>query len=121
MFKDKTILLVDEEIEVIEKIKEILKNTFRRVLTASEGDECLNLYYRHRPDIVIADYSTPYINGVELISIIKSEFPKQKVAIMSGYVHSDLASDLKDNDIAHFICKPIIEEEFLNGLKKLYM
>ena len=52
---------------------------------ANGGEEALTLVLRERPDIVIADFLMPRLNGIELTRRIKQELPDTKIILMTGY------------------------------------
>lgn len=121
MFKDKTILIVDDESDVIEIFKDVLENYFKKVIVSYEGDDSLDKFYRYRPDIVVTDYNMPYINGVEIISIIKSEFPNQKIVLLSGYNINEIKKDLDQFEADDYLSKPITIQELFTSLETLLL
>jgi len=52
---------------------------------ADGGEEALTLVLRERPDIVIADFLMPRLNGIELTRRIKQKLPDTKIILMTGH------------------------------------
>ncbi len=60
------ILVVDDEFEIVEFVKVILKTKGDTVIAAYDGEEGWNLLLRERPDLAIIDLRMPKISGLEL-------------------------------------------------------
>ena len=56
----------------------------RVVAEATDGDEALQMFRTHRPDVTLMDIRMPKINGIDAITAIRSEFPKAKVIVLSS-------------------------------------
>ncbi len=67
------ILLVDDEPNIREVVGLYLRCEGYTVVEATDGDEALELYRRHRPDLVILDLILPKLDGLEVCRRIQSE------------------------------------------------
>jgi len=56
----------------------------RVVAEATDGDEALQIFRTHRPDVTLMDIRMPKINGIDAITAIRSEFPKAKIIVLSS-------------------------------------
>ncbi|MCY1019746.1 response regulator [Pyxidicoccus sp. MSG2] len=65
-----TILLVDDEAEVLEVYSEVLELMGHDVVRASDGQQALELAHQRRPDLVVTDWMMPRMNGVMLCSAL---------------------------------------------------
>ena len=54
------------------------------VAEATDGDEALQMFRMHRPDVTLMDIRMPKINGIDAISAIRFEFPKAKIIVLSS-------------------------------------
>ncbi len=61
-----TILLVDDETELLELYAEVLELMDHRVLRAHDGREALEIAHERRPDLVVTDWQMPRMSGFEL-------------------------------------------------------
>jgi DNA-binding NarL/FixJ family response regulator len=55
------------------------------VAEASDGEEAIAQFRRHRPDATLMDLQMPNVNETEAISRIRSEFPNAKILVLSTY------------------------------------
>ncbi len=86
MAKQPNILIVDDE----DNIREMLSRHFRflgyDVEEAANGQEALQRMAEKRFDVVISDISMPKMTGIELLEVIKREYPMTHFIIITGYV-----------------------------------
>ncbi len=83
----KKILIVDdEETLTFSLYQAFIKAPYDcEVVTASSGEEALDKFDGGFFDLVITDIAMPGIDGLELLSIIKSRSPETKVIIITAY------------------------------------
>jgi DNA-binding NarL/FixJ family response regulator len=55
----------------------------RVVSEASDGDEALELFRKHRPDVTLMDIRMPKVNGIAAISAIREEFPRARIIVLT--------------------------------------
>ena len=63
---ERTILVVDDESHILNVVSLKLRNAGFRVITATDGQEALDLAGQEHPDLVITDYHMPHLSGLEL-------------------------------------------------------
>ena len=79
------VLIIDDEPELRNLIKRILELEEFSVLTASSSTEALYLLSKNEIDIVVSDVRLPDKSGLELLPIIKKQFPLIEVIILTAY------------------------------------
>jgi two-component system alkaline phosphatase synthesis response regulator PhoP len=62
----KTVLVVDDEANIVELVRLYLETEGYAVVTAADGEQALELYERHAPDLVVLDLMLPKIDGFEV-------------------------------------------------------
>jgi len=81
-----TILIVDDEKDIIELIKYNLKNEGYSVLKAETGEQAIEITHQSQPDLIVLDLMLPGIDGLEVTKYLKpklSDFNKKKSSILS--------------------------------------
>lgn len=73
MKKKATVLLVDDEQDIIDFLKYNLEKHDYTVLTASNGEEGVKMAEKHTPDLILLDVMMPKMDGMEACSIIREE------------------------------------------------
>jgi two-component system NtrC family sensor kinase len=106
----RSILVVDDELEIREALSEILTGARHHVVTASSGREALERMAAERYDAILTDIRMPDIDGRALYQEIERRWPAQagRVVFVTG---DTLASGLRD-----FVTesgRPVIEKPFL--------
>jgi CheY-like chemotaxis protein len=82
--KPKTILVVDDFLEMRELFKDILSFNGYLVSIAENGKKAIELYKENPFDLVVLDLFLPDINGIEVMQNLVTEFPKIKIIAISG-------------------------------------
>jgi len=100
----KTVLVVDDEADIVAVILAVLADRDITVLAAYDGLAALELARRARPDLVLSDVMMPGLDGRELCALIKADpdLSGTRVALMSALYKLDLRA--VDEDA--FIPKP---------------
>ena len=78
------ILVVDDEVEVGEAIRQVLERAGYAVTVASNVATGLDAVARQPPDVVITDIIMPRVHGVELIKMLRERYPRIRVVAISG-------------------------------------
>lgn len=89
-----TVGLIDSHIQFREGLKEVLeaKEVIRVIAEGQTGDEIIELYEEHKPDVLLVDPAVPYGDHIELVSQLIEKHPEAKVAIFSTWDGSNLVS-----------------------------
>ncbi len=86
--KPETILVVDDEPQMVQLVRLILETEGYSVLCAGEGYKALELARGHPGaiELLLTDMVMPHMNGRELASRLKAERPAMRILSMSGYL-----------------------------------
>ena len=79
-----TILVVDDDRQVCDLLKQVLEDKGYNVHCASNGVEGIKEYRGHPADLIILDILMPEKEGLETILDLRREFPQVKIIAMSG-------------------------------------
>ena len=114
-----TILLIDDDVMVLQVVRQLLETLDYRVLTASNGRDALRVVetYEDEIDIAMLDLGMPVMNGHEAFPLLKECRPDMKILICSGYSANGPAKELLDQGAAGFVPKPFDLETLSNALE----
>jgi DNA-binding NtrC family response regulator len=84
-----TVLLVDDQPEVLRLFSRGLEAAGHRVLTADGVEAAMEIVDTDPPDAVIVDLKMPYINGMGMLYRLRQQHPGMPVAIMTGGENPD--------------------------------
>src|SRR5919202_6482350 len=55
------------------------------IVEATSGQQAIELYRQHRPDVTLMDLRMPGVSGVEAITAIRREFPDARIIVLTTY------------------------------------
>ena len=115
----KTILVVEDDIELLELYAEILQVNMYNVQTAINGEEAVSKYRQIHPDLVVMDGRLPKLDGYEAFSQIIEMDKNAKVIIVTGYSEFELKNKRAlEQGLVSVISKPIGIDMLLDLAKK---
>ena len=117
-----TILLVDDEEEMVNLGTEILEELGYRTLRAAGGDEALRVFERHRADIdlVVVDLIMPGMSGTDLCARIRQLDPAARLLVASGYSRDSAAAAGLAGSCDGFIQKPFTITDLSQALRTIF-
>ena len=113
-----TILLVDDEPEIIKIMQAVLTRNGYKVVTARDGLEALALYRIHSTsiDLVLTDLMMPRMDGVQLARALKKLDEELVVVATSGHGEETHRNELLPLGVDHFLSKPFTAPMLLSTL-----
>lgn len=116
--KIKTILIVDDDRDIVHAIETILALENYQTHHAYSGKECLHSVRTHKPDLILLDYMLPDTTGKELIASLReietiSSLPI--ILISAGHGVEEIGKDLP---IQGWIEKPFELQDLLDVIAK---
>ncbi|WP_454192831.1 response regulator [Paenibacillus sp. Marseille-Q7038] len=112
-------VLVDDEILIRESIRDSIdwkKEGFLYSGDAPDGELALPLIEGQVPDILITDIKMPFMNGLELASVVRQRFPDIKIIILSGHDDFHYAQTALRLGVEDYCLKPVGAAELLQLL-----
>ncbi|MCD8554949.1 response regulator [Seleniivibrio sp.] len=89
MEKQGTILIVDDEQNILNSMRRLFMNHDIEVLTANSSQQAVELLASNKVDFFLCDYRMPDINGIQLLESVKDTYPDMFRAVISGYAEPD--------------------------------
>ncbi len=116
----KTILLVDDDTEIIESMRAVLENKGFRILVARDGNAGLTVAERENPDLLILDMMMPKKSGFLVLEKLKGRpgglIPTIMITGNEGSRHRAYAEMLGVRD---YIRKPFAMEKLVRSVEKV--
>ncbi len=116
-----SVLLVDDEEEVLEVIKKKLdweELGFEVAGSAANGVEALEFVEDHHPDVVLSDIRMPYMDGLEFSKRVHELYPDISIIIFSGFDDFEFAKSAISLGVKDYLLKPIDTAELFEIFKK---
>jgi DNA-binding NarL/FixJ family response regulator len=84
------------------------------VAEAGDGRQAIDMFRRHRPDVVLMDLRMPVMNGAEAIQEIRKEFPAARIIVLTTYdgdedIYRALQAGARGYLLKDMYCDEIIE------------
>ena len=115
----KSILVVEDDVDLLEIYKEILELHEFDVDTALNGEEGVKKYIEKRPSLVIMDGDMPILNGYEAFKQIKKIDNNANVIIVTGFSEFEPKSqEVLKEGLMKVISKPLGIEQLIELAKK---
>src|ERR1700753_815048 len=112
------ILIVDDDAEIRELLVQVLQRAGMQAHQAKDAASFKDIMGRIQPDAVLLDYKMPDANGLDLLPIIKKEWPEAEVIMLTGHATYDVAVEATKRGAFHFQEKPFDPESLLNLIKR---
>lgn len=107
-----TVLFVDDEQDVLEGIRDVMRREPYRLLTANSGPEALEVLARQRVDIVISDERMPGMQGSELLGEVRRKYPNTIRIVLTGQASMEATiRAINDGQVFRFLTKPFAPKD----------
>ena len=116
----KTILIVDDDKEILELYHEELTSAGADVVSASDGLEGLELITKNRFDVIVTDLHMPRIDGLQLVSFVKTQELNSKtlVVMISGMIPPSTMDRLVLLGVIDILMKPLFRDQLTEHIVK---
>jgi YesN/AraC family two-component response regulator len=113
------VIIVDDEPKIVEGLQTMApwdKYGCEVVCTAGDGDEALDLIKQHRPDILLTDIMMPNKDGLALIAVLKTSYPRMQITVLTAYRNIEYAQTAIRLGVARYLLKPSRLEEIEDAI-----
>jgi signal transduction histidine kinase len=101
-----TILVVDDEPDVVQSVKDLLRLDYS-VLGTTKAEEAVRLMQEHEIDVVMTDQRMPDMTGVELLTRLKGPYPEATRLLFTGYADIRAVIEaINQGNVYRYITKP---------------
>lgn len=112
-----TILLVDDEEEILEYTKEEIAPHFENILVAKNGVEACEMLKAHKIDLIVTDYVMPKMNGLQLINHVKANYPLVPVIMVTSNGANPEVVEALENGAFDILDKPFRTQVLVNRVR----
>jgi len=117
----KTIMVVDDEEDTRFSVKSVLQDEGFKVLTAVNGQDCLNKLKKQKPDLILLDIMMPGLTSKQIITAIRKDKTTSKIKIIFLTVvrFAEMTQkDLMGGNVVDFMEKPFDNQDLIKRMKK---
>ena len=114
--KNIKILYVEDDEIARENGVEYLENFFETIYEASDAIIALQLYEKHKPDIIITDIQMPKLNGLEFVKRIRQKDKKTQIIVITAFCDKEYLLKAIELQLVKYLVKPVREKEFEEAL-----
>lgn len=118
---ERTLLLVDDEENILAALKRLLRRDGYRILTASSGTQGLQRLAEAEVDVILSDQRMPGMTGVEFLRRAKDLCPDSVRMVLSGYTELQSITDaINEGAIYKFLTKPWDDERLRSHVAEAF-
>jgi len=117
--KNISVLYVEDHEDIRKEIVSTLENKVKKLFVASDGEEGLLLYKKHKPDVIITDINMPKMTGIEMAKEIRELNDEVSIIVISAYNDSSFLSQAIDFGVNNFLVKPLDLIKLFKNLGKV--
>lgn len=111
------LLIVDDNVDLAENLKEILEDEGHSVTVAPAGREALEVLRGEHFDLVLTDMRMPGLSGIDVLQAVRAEFPGVPVALMTAYTQDELLEQARRQGALGILSKPVPLERLLQVVR----
>jgi diguanylate cyclase (GGDEF)-like protein len=115
------ILYVEDDADYINIMSQTLGNFSSNVITATHGQDGLQKFLEHSPDIVITDIEMPYMDGISMAQKIKELNKNVHIIVLSAYDDKSYLLDAINTGVSKYLLKPINQNILINSLYEIVL
>ncbi len=117
-----SIVVVDDEAVIRDGIRRHIDweaHGYRFIAACEDGPTAMEVVAGDPPDVLLTDISMPFLNGLELADVVRREYPRTKIVLLTGYDRIEYAQEAVQLRVSSFLLKPITPQELKDVLAEL--
>jgi len=118
---EKTLLVVDDEENIIRSLRRLFRQEPFNVITANSGTQGLEVLAKQSVAVILSDQRMPGMIGSDFLKIVKDRYPNTIRIVMSGYTELEsITSAINDGAVFKFLLKPWDDEKILAHIRDAF-
>src|SRR3954452_13658988 len=118
MADTKTILIVDDDLELSDGLRVMLERQGHRVFQARDGQQGKQLVYQHRPDLVILDMMMPRMGGYPVLEHFRGKTDAPPIIMITANEGSRHKAYAEYLGVVDYLRKPFAMERLLEAVER---
>lgn len=115
-FKDKSVLIVDDDVSVRQALSEIIRVLGGTPTEAVDGAHGLELFESRPFDVVLTDFSMPRMNGGAMAQAMKAAAPTQRIIMVTALPELVCIGNQLPAGVDGLVCKPFRIRELVSAI-----
>jgi DNA-binding NarL/FixJ family response regulator len=117
-----SVLIVDDHPLLREGIAAVIEGQpdMQVVAEAGTGQEAIDLFCKHRPDVTLMDLVMPAMDGVEAIVAIRAQHPQARIVILTTYGGDAKALRALKAGASGYLLKSLIRTDLLDAIRSVH-
>ncbi len=116
-----TLLLLDDEPNVLSSLMRLLRRDGYRILQAHNASEAFSLLATHEVQVVVSDQRMPEMSGTEFLSRVRKLYPGTVRIILSGYAELEsVLNAINRGEIYRFYTKPWDDQALRDNIREAF-
>ncbi len=108
---ERTLLLVDDEENILRALKRLFRRDGYQILMANSGEQGLEILKENDVGVILSDQRMPHMNGTEFLKLAKEICPASVRIVLSGYADLEsVTGAINEGSIYKFLTKPWDDE-----------
>jgi DNA-binding response OmpR family regulator len=113
------VLLVDDEFQLLLFYRKTLeKSGFQQIVTLDDSRQVMPFLAKQLPALIVLDYSMPFLNGKDLLVMIKEEYPQIPVLFVTALDDLETAVECMRLGAFDYLLKPFDSERMVTSIQK---
>lgn len=115
---DKKTILIAEDADSNFLYLNILLRGQYHILRARDGQEAIDLFRSHKPDLVLLDIKMPGADGLYALRAIREDYPDWPVVMQTAYAFDSDVERAMSLGASDYLTKPIMKETLMETINK---
>ena len=90
------------------------------VAEATNGEQAIDLFKQHRPDVALMDLRMPVVSGVDAIIAIRKDFPTARIIVLTTYDGDEDIYRALQAGASGYLLKGMLAEELLEAIRAVH-
>ena len=113
------IIIIDDDADAVEALSDYLKEIKMIVLACGyNGKDAVELYKKHKTDVLLPDFTIPKFDGYYAIENIKKTNPEAKIIVLTGSVEEKFDERIDEHEPYAIFTKPYDIDELITMVEK---